>query len=322
MDMVELDRDIEVVITSAWAESTLKTRNCQWGKFIDFCNANNLTPLPADVTTVARFLVHLARTCVFSTCNNYLSAIVSLHKFFGHEKSFREFFLIQLVLKGLGRRLGKSVSQKVGLTPTELCKMYIHIDLSEVNAITQWAALILSFRTLLRKSNIVPTVYDKYEMVISRQDVEFTADGIVLNVRKTKTLQRQEYVLKIPVNFVDKTCLCAASMLITHLSRTDHIKEGPLFYMRKKGLWKPLLYSDLLSFLKRSVSCIGLSPTDVGLHSMRRSGAGFLHSIGISLIDIMNAGDWRSLAALSYLISPFSRKLEIEKQSVAVLSSY
>lgn len=42
------------------------------------------------------------------------------------------------------------------------------------------------------------------------------------------------------------------------------------------------------------------------------SGAAYMHALGISLIDIMNAGHWKSLAALAYLISPLSRKMQIE----------
>lgn len=53
---------------------------------------------------------------------------------------------------------------------------------------------------------------------------------------------------------------------------------------------------------------------------MRRSGVAFLHSIGVSLVDIMNAGDWRSLAALSYLISPIERKVMIESQAADALN--
>lgn len=319
MDMVKLDEQVELILRSAWAESTLKTRNSQWGKFIDFCITNGLQPMPADVSTVARFLVNTAKTCVYSTCNNYLSAIISLHRFFGHDRSFRDYFVINLVMKGLGRHLGKAVSQKRGLSPDQLCEIYSHLDVSSINTITMWTALILSFRSLLRKSNLVQTVSGKLDMVLTRADVEFSDQGVVLNVRKTKTLQRREYVLTIPVNYIKVNCLCAASMLNTHLMRTEHIKEGPLFYLLKKGVWKPLMYSELLAFLKRCVSLIGLPEKEVGLHSMRRSGAAYLHSIGVSLIDIMNTGDWRSLAALAYLVSPLERKVQIESQACTAL---
>lgn len=125
----------------------------------------------------------------------------------------------------------------------------------------------------------------------------------------------------IPINYVNTRGLCAASMLGAHLARTSHIKEGPLFFVLDNKGWKPLRYIDLLKFLKDCVKLIGLDPADVGLHSMRRSGAAFLHSLGVSLIDIMNAGDWKSLAALAYLISPYRRKQEIEQVVSSHLSA-
>lgn len=112
INLEDIDRRLGLVIQSAWAESTLKTRNSQWSRFITFCYTNGMEPLPANVITVARFLIDLASTCAFSTCNNYLSAIVMLHKFFGYEVAFRDSFVIMLVLKGLGRKIGKQVSQK------------------------------------------------------------------------------------------------------------------------------------------------------------------------------------------------------------------
>lgn len=205
------------------------------------------------------------------------------------------------------------------MTPAQLCEIHGLLDFSDVNVITKWVALILSFRLLLRKSNIVQTVAGKMDMVISRSGVVFSPKGIVLNVRKTKTLQRKEYVLQVPIQRLSNRKLCAASMLTTHLVRTLLISEGSLFFVFKAGKWKPLLYGELLTFVKHCVSLIGLSPSDAGLHSMRRSGASFLHSIGVTLVDIMNAGDWRSLAALAYLFSPIERKSFIENQAATAL---
>lgn len=224
-------------------------------------------------------------------------------------------------MQGLGRNLGKEVHQKIGLSPRQLLQIYASLNFRDLNTVTKWTALILSFRTLLRKSNIVQSSYKDTAMVLMRSDVEFVQEGIILNVRKTKTIQAKEYILRIPVNYVNKPGLCAASMLSSHLVRTSHIMDGPLFHLyTKKGCWRPLLYGDLLKFLKESVQLIGLSPSDVGLHSMRRAGAAYLHSIGVSLIDVMNAGDWKSLAALAYLVSPLSRKVEIEHISCQALT--
>lgn len=312
-DLQRIDETLELVIRSAWADSTLATRNSQWSRYIKFCYSRGLTPIPATDLTIARFLVHLGSSCCYSTCNNYLSAVISLHRFTGFPCNAQDCYIIRLVLLGLGRRLGKEVNQKVGLTPVDFQRIYDRLDFSDVNVITMWSALMMSFRTLLRKSNLVQNKLKDTGAVVLRSDIEFTSEGLILHVRKSKTIQNKKYVLKIPVTYTKSKCFCAVSMLCSHLLRTSHIQEGPLYYLFKKGVWRPLLYGELLDFLKRSVKLIDMSPSDVGLHSMRRSGASYLHDLGVSLVDIMSAGDWKSLAALQYLILPLARKVEIEK---------
>lgn len=321
-DLDHIDQQLELVIRSAWAESTLATRNSQWKRYIQFCSARGLTVVPAEKLTIARFLVHLGTSCCYSTCNNYLSAVISLHKFTGFDCDARQNYVIRLVLLGLGRRLGKQVNQKIGLKPSDLYSIFLKLSFQDINVLTMWAALIMSFCTLLRKSNLVQDKLNDQGAVVMRHDIEFVSNGIILNVRKSKTIQRKEYVLKIPITYTSSNCFCAVSMLCSHLVRTQHIADGPLFYLYKKGKWRPLLYGELLEFLKNCVKLIGLDPSEVGLHSMRRSGASYLHDLGVSLVDIMCAGDWKSLAALQYLISPLSRKTEIDGMVSSKLSFF
>ena len=104
--------------------------------------------------------------------------------------------------------------------------------------------------------------------------------------------------------------------MVTHLK--EHFARFPrpanslLFYKATKDGVKPLLYREVLEFLKDLVEGIGLDPSDVGLHSLRRLGCAFLHSIRISLEDVKCVGDWKFLAVLSYLVTPTERKLSIE----------
>lgn len=147
VNLEEIDLQMGEIIKSAWANTTLATRNSQWGRFIRFCRGNGLTPVPASVTTIARFLIHLGSSCAYSTCNNYISGITTLHKFMGHSSDFRQYFVIKLVLKGLAKRLGTNVNQKIGLTLANFKDIYNKLDLSDVNTLTKWAALMLAFRT-------------------------------------------------------------------------------------------------------------------------------------------------------------------------------
>ena len=111
-ELEQIDREISGVIGAAWSKNTLSTRNSQWSRFIKFCNDYGLIPIPASPETVARFIVWQSRCSKYSTCNNYLSAITVLHKFYGHDVDFREYFLIKLVMKGLKSTLGDKSVQK------------------------------------------------------------------------------------------------------------------------------------------------------------------------------------------------------------------
>lgn len=102
--------------------------------------------------------------------------------------------------------------------------------------------------------------------------------------------------------------LCAVYYIEKTLEFCKPSLESPIFLCDDR----PILYHEGLGFIKHLVSCIGLDPTKVGFHSLRRSGAQYMNSLGISLPDIKSAGDWRSMAVLSYFISGLERKVEID----------
>lgn len=277
--------------------------------------------LPADTLTVARFLTFMARTSKFSTINNYLSAVVVLHRYHGFEANFRDTFYIKLVIKGLRRILGDEPCKSRPLQPEQLLACYYHMDKSSELVQACWGAIILCFRSLLRKSNVLPSSSLVDRHVLRRSDVRFHSWGMMLHVKSSKTIQYNERKLEIPIFSIPGSPLCAVNMLQEHWVRFPASLDSPLFMKSTKQGMRPLLYNDVLQCLKSLVRTIGLDPQNVGLHSLRRSGATFLCRIGVPLSDIKCAGDWRSLAVLEYLITPIERKLEIESCCVEVLAT-
>lgn len=266
--------------------------------------------MPADCTTLCRFLIVQARTSKYTTINNYVSAINVLHKFYGYTVDFRQFFLTKLVLSGLKARLGGGVVQKHPLTVENLSMIRELLPMSELNQ-SLWCAVVFAFCTLLRKSNIVPEgSFDTH--VIKRRDINFYSDKIVVRVLSSKTNRYRDRVFEIPISPVSNTKFCVSTMLHEHFLRFPAPITSPLFRKRIPGGSIPITYSDLLSFVKKMVTLIGMDPNNVGLHSLRRSGAAYLHQLGVPLQDIQTIGDWSSLAVLMYLSTPFSRKCEIE----------
>lgn len=82
-----------------------------------------------------------------------------------------------------------------------------------------------------------------------------------------------------------------------------------------------MLYRDVLRFLKESVLMLGIPPERFGLHSLRRSRAMYLQSLGVPLYEIQLLGDWRSMAVLLYLSSTYERKIEIQHVVVSSLNA-
>ena len=309
--LYHLDQEMSKVIGAAWSESTLSTRNSQRGHYLKFCGDHGLVSLPADPHTVARFLIWQSSTSKYSTCNNYLSAINVLHKFYGFDIDYRECFLIKLIMKGLKSILGDHVKQKRPFTVQELESMFDHLDFHSDREMLCWTVIILSFRTLLRKSNLVPSSHSDFTHVIQRKDVSFHSWGMMISVGSTKTLRHSEYTLQIPVHYVSNKALCAASAVRYHMDNVPAPENGPLFVVREPS--GPLLYHTVLSHIKLCASRIGIKAEDVGCHSLRRSGAAHMHSIGIPLIDIMSIGDWKSTCVLQYLVTRVDRKQDIQK---------
>lgn len=100
------------------------------------------------------------------------------------------------------------------------------------------------------------------------------------------------------------------------LSKEPASSYAPIFVFAGR----PILYHEVLKYLKELVGLIGLNPADAGLHSMRRSGALFLQSLGIPLEEIMYMGDWASMSVLDYLVTTYDRKVSIENIVSQVLS--
>lgn len=314
-DLTELDHRVSDILTCSWSSNTLSVRNSQWKLFLQFCGDRAITAIPVELSTVVRFMAFLeARGYKYSTINNYLSAVISLQKFYGMDCQLRSCFLIQMVLAGLRNRLGNCSTPKRPLSINQLQMMYNLFPKNNLNMVC-WLAVIICFRTLLRKSNVLPDSATAH--VLLRKDVTFYSDYVQFSVATTKTRRKGEERLIIPVYKTSNRIFCVWQLLYEHFSLFPASLDSPLLM---KGS-QPLMYRDVMKFLKNCVCLMGLPKESVGLHSMRRSGAMFLQSIGIPLHEIQLLGDWKSMAVLYYLSSNFDRKVHVQSVVTASLDS-
>ena len=295
---------------NAMAISTHKTRRVQCRSYFEFCETFNLTSLPADAHQICRYLVYLARTLKYSSINNYLSGVIMLHKLFGYPHDFRSDFRVLFTLQGLKRVLGDTSLQKSPLMPEDLRRMVLLVNQQKPVEKAVWACVVLAFRTLLRKSNLLPSESESH--CLRRRDITFTSWGMRVTVGSSKTIQFKERCLEIPVVSIPTSPLCAVRLVKDHFDMTKSALDSDYVFMIPCGTGlKPLEYGTALNKLKSWGSVVAPSK-DLGFHSLRRGAATHMSILGIRLEDIKAAGDWASLAVLVYLTTPFSHKIAVD----------
>ena len=228
-----------------------------------------------------------------------------------------------MTMSGIRRALGDPEPHRPTLFVSDLHLMYSKLDLSNNDELCMWACVVLAFRGLLRKSNLVPDSAKLQGHFLRRGAIVFTEWGLEVRVSSSKTIQYGQKVHRVPVTFSAGSPLCAVTWLKRHFSDVpNYDPDCPAFLLSGSGSPKPLTYGKLLAFLKTLLVRAGLDSARVGCHSLRRAGALYMYNLGLSLEDIRQCGDWSSMAALVYLTKPFQSKVSTDTFVSRALSSY
>ena len=108
----------------AWSPSTWKTKASQWRKYIKFCALVMCPPVPADLRIMCRYVVYLADSLKYVSIQNYVSAVLSLNHYYGHDVRFiRSEFEFCMTMSGVRRMLGDPEPLRPTLTLSQLVAM-------------------------------------------------------------------------------------------------------------------------------------------------------------------------------------------------------
>ena len=264
---------------------------------------------------MCRYVVYLSADLKYITIDNYVSAVISLNAHYGYDvTSIRSNFTFKCTMSGLRRILGDPTPIRFTLSITELFGMFGFVNLDDASDRAMWACVVTSFRTLLRKSNLVPGGTSAISShCLRRRAVKFYDWGMMVEVSSSKTIQYGQKVHSIPVAYAHGSPLCAVTLLRKHFRDIpSQDPESPAFLIRQRGRTVPLQYGGLMTFIKRLIHKIGLDTERAGVHSLRRSGAAFMHLCGVSLEDIRFTGNWTSMSALLYLVKPIRTRIMID----------
>ena len=270
------------------------------------------TPCPPD--QVALYITWLARTLKYSSITNYLSALNFFLKSEGSSPIDYSAHAVKTVLGGAKRKLGCAVKQAAPLLPNQLLLMFNLMSASLGHTSTK-AAILTSFRGLLRKCQITDS-----ESVLLRSDFTFYQWGMVIKVRRSKTIQFKERQLLIPISKVNNTPLCAVYWVRRHFDEVPLGNSNPAFQVPTgSGSFTPLTYRSLQATIKYFASRIGLDPSMFSCHSLRRGGCTFLHMQGAAIEEIKSRGDWSSDTVYKYISLPLSERIITDMKVASAL---
>ena len=293
-----------------YAQRSQETIDTAVRAYLAYCQATNDWPSPhtgiSDAQMV-RYVTFLARTVAYSTILNYLSMgvrIFHLRQGIPYTPP-TERYIVDVTLKGIRREKGDKTEHKLPVTLSMLRQMRTHLDLSDRDDATFWAATLIGFFCLLRKGNITCT--NKMESaqrdthILRMEDLQWRDGRIWLRLTHTKTIQYKERELWIPVPLLhSEPTLCPTAALIACLSGQPAAAQDAVFRIRDKGKLIPMPYQYFLAKLKASIKATGTDPAQYAGHSLRRGGATYALSIGIPIPAIMAMGDWKSDAYIKY----------------------
>ena len=217
---------------------------------------------------------------------------------------------VTLLLRGFKRVKGDLTSPKDPLLPCDLRDIFKFVNLDNPLHFTVWLIVLVSFRSLLRKSHFVAMSSDDQEHLLRVGDLSFESWGCKLNIASSKTIQFKQRTFDIPISRSTPP-LCAVSLLKEYLERFPKLDSDFLFTLPGRARNRPMPYTTTLDLLQ-SWSKLAKLDKDIGFHSLRRGAATYMHSLDIGLVSIQKAGDWQSLCVLDYLTIDFEDRKKVE----------
>ena len=233
------------------AKNTLRAYQADFKDFSIFCSKNGFSSIPTEPKILSLYLTHLSATSKFSTLKRRIASISVVHKMKGHYLDTKHPIVMEN-LHGIRRAKGTKQLGKKPILINDLKSIINAID--EFNKIEKKklrdkAILLVGFSGGFRRSELVEIEYD---------DVEFVSEGVKIFIKRSKTDQSGEGMIKAIPYFENKN-FCPVVNLKKWIDYSV-IKSGKIFNISDKSV-------SLI--IKKYASLSGLDPNKYGGHSLR-----------------------------------------------------
>jgi Site-specific recombinase XerD len=213
-------------LKSSKAKNTLRAYKSDFRDFGAFCTKHGLNSLPSEPKIISLYLTHLSKTSKISTLKRRLVSISMVHKLKGHYLDTKHPLIIENLM-GIKRSIGSFQKGKKPLLINHL-KAIIDIinkeNTYDVKKARNKSIVLIGFGGGFRRTELISINYE---------DLEFVPEGLKIIIKKSKTDQFGEGMMK-GLPYFSNSDYCPVKNLKEWLDLSN-IKEGPIFRRFVKG---------------------------------------------------------------------------------------
>ena len=271
-------------LKSSKANNTLRAYKSDFRDFGAFCAKHGLNSLPSEPKTVSIYLTYLSKNSKISTIRRRLVSISMVHKIKGHYLDTKHPIITENLL-GIKRTKGSIQKGKKPILINHLKSIIKVIDEQNVEKIKKLrdrSIILIGFGGGFRRTELISIDYE---------DLEFVTEGLKITIRRSKTDQFGEGMIK-GLPYFSNQAYCPVTSLKKWLDLSK-IKSGPIFRRFSKGsilTEKRLTDQTVVLLMKEYLKLAGIENTNFAGHSLRS---------GFATVAAESGADERSIMALT-----------------------
>ena len=226
-DIKSLELETLKNLKNSKSANTLRAYKADFKDFSSFCARNGLSSMPTEPKILSLYLTHLSTTSKFSTLKRRIASISVIHKMKGHYLDTKHPVIMENI-HGIKRVKGSNQKSKKPILINELKLIINAIDQSNQNEekkIRDKAIILIGFSGGFRRSELVNIDYD---------DIEFVIEGVKIFIKRSKTDQSGEGMIKAIPYFDNKT-FCPVLSLKDWINNCK-INAGKIFDISDKSV--------------------------------------------------------------------------------------
>ena len=283
-DLKKLHEDTLHNLKSSKANNTLRAYKSDFKDFLVFCAKHGFNSMPSDPKIVSLYLTHLSSNSKISTIRRRLVSIGVVHKLKGHYLDTKHPIIIENLM-GIKRKKGSIQIGKKPILINHLKQIINVIDeqkIDEIKKLRNRSLILVGFSGGFRRTELIS---------IDHEDIDFVGEGVKINLKRSKTDQFGEGLVKgIPYFNNEKYCPVISLKDWINLSK---IKTGPIFRRFKKGSIltnNRLTDQSVVLIIKEYLKLAGIENKNFAGHSLRS---------GFATVAAESGADERSIMAMT-----------------------